>query len=250
MKNEYQGPPATGWTWIDNATILRAAEVGATALMIYAILALHTDWIEPGTMRSRICWPSLSRISKIAGLTPRSVRTAIRELERSGLVVVERLGGGSDSTRYLLPASPKEPGKNFSSPSHKDRKQISVEGGKILPGREEKYFPLTTDRELQTGNQKRGTVAEIGFPSELDNEQCRTAWGEWLAYRRERRLTCTPRTLNAQLCKLASWGPTAAIQAIENAIAGGWQGLFEPRPNGRDQAPAKPSYEDTLPLLG
>jgi len=50
------------------------------------------------------------------------------------------------------------------------------------------------------------------------------AWGAWLEYRRERKLTCTPATLKGQLKKLAAEPDPLAV--IEQSITQGWAGLF------------------------
>ena len=57
-------------------------------------------------------------------------------------------------------------------------------------------------------------------------------WREWIAYRRERRLTCSPTTLTRQialLTELHSRGHDPRT-VIDNSIRNGWQGLFEPKP--------------------
>ena len=67
------------------------------------------------------------------------------------------------------------------------------------------------------------------FPSHLSDEEFRTAWGEWIAYRRKRKLTCTEETVQKQVALLATLGTAGAIEAIELSIRSGWQGLFEPK---------------------
>lgn len=50
------------------------------------------------------------------------------------------------------------------------------------------------------------------------------AWGEWLAYRRARRLSCLPVTLRAQLKFLGTQPDPLAV--IAQTITQGWAGLF------------------------
>lgn len=78
----------------------------------------------------------------------------------------------------------------------------------------------------------------MAFPSSLDNPEFKSAWQEWIAYRKEARLRpWIPRTVNAQLARLSEIGCTAAIVAIRASIAAGWQGIYPPRPgNGRQIA--------------
>jgi hypothetical protein len=70
----------------------------------------------------------------------------------------------------------------------------------------------------------------VVFPLPLDTPAFTSAWGDWCAYRRERRLaTLKPRSAEAQLAKLAEWGHDTAIDSIRESIAQNWQGLFEPK---------------------
>ena len=57
------------------------------------------------------------------------------------------------------------------------------------------------------------------------------AWAEWIAYRRERRLTCREATLTKQAAFLAEANQrgNSPRQLIDLAIRNGWQGLFEPK---------------------
>ena len=98
------------------------------------------------------------------------------------------------------------------------------------------------------GNPKRKPKPTIPVPATLDTPQFHAAWTEWLAYRRERKLTLTHRTIAKQLAALEAWGEPAAIQAIGDAIRGGWQGLFEPKPDGRK--PAGPHVTHLAPGPG
>ena len=69
------------------------------------------------------------------------------------------------------------------------------------------------------------------LPDALDTPRFKAAWSEWIAYRRERKLTCTPRTLTKQLNEAADWGERDAIEAINTSITKGWQGFFKPKGN-------------------
>ncbi len=68
------------------------------------------------------------------------------------------------------------------------------------------------------------------YPDPLDTPEFRAAWADWTAYRRERRIaTLKPRSVIAQLAKLATWGHSGAIASIRQSIEQNYQGLFEPR---------------------
>lgn len=72
------------------------------------------------------------------------------------------------------------------------------------------------------------------MPAELETEAFRAAWADWLAYRRECKVSqYRPRALAAQLAMLAEWGPDAAVDSIRQSIRQQWRGLFEPKNNAQ-----------------
>jgi hypothetical protein len=65
------------------------------------------------------------------------------------------------------------------------------------------------------------------FPPALDSDDFEAAWGNWIAYRKERHLAkLKPRSVDAQLARLADLGEAEAIKAINESIAQGYQGIF------------------------
>ena len=73
-------------------------------------------------------------------------------------------------------------------------------------------------------------VQGVTLPAELETETFRAAWADWLAYRRECKVsTYKPRALAAQLAMMAEWGHDVAIESIRQSIRQQWRGLFEPK---------------------
>jgi hypothetical protein len=72
------------------------ADTTPSALAVYAVLAAHAN-------KRGECWPAQSTIARLCGRTRPTVRLAVRELERTGFVVVLEPGKGRRATRYLLP---------------------------------------------------------------------------------------------------------------------------------------------------
>ena len=69
---------------------------------------------------------------------------------------------------------------------------------------------------------------EIEIPSELDTEPFRAAWSDWLTHRKQIKKPVTELAATKQLKALAKRGTHDAIRAIEQSIANGWQGIFDP----------------------
>jgi hypothetical protein len=74
----------------------------------------------------------------------------------------------------------------------------------------------------KVSKEKKGEKKIVELPSWLNVSK----WEEWVAYRKERRLTCTPTTLTRQIAFLARF-QAQHESIIEKSITNGWQGLFE-----------------------
>lgn len=99
-------------------------------------------------------------------------------------------------------------------------------------------------REEEGKEKEKGVPVSpaVVFPLRLNTPAFTSAWGDWCAYRRERRLaTLKPRSVEAQLAKLADYGHDAAIDSIRESIAQGWQGLFEPKSTGGGAGKPRPA---------
>lgn len=81
-----------------------------------------------------------------------------------------------------------------------------------------------TSKNIQRG----ASLPELVLPDNLDNEEFRRAWSEWVEFRREIKKKLAPSTVSKQLKELATWGSAKSIQAINSSIHNGWQGLFDP----------------------
>lgn len=73
--------------------------------------------------------------------------------------------------------------------------------------------------------EKKGASAPVVLHESLPKE----AWEEWLAHRREKRLTMSPRALNKQLKLLARYDTAIQREMIDTSINAGWEGIFAPK---------------------
>ena len=80
--------------------------------------------------------------------------------------------------------------------------------------------------------------ADTTLPADLSTWGIADLWAEWIG-----RKKLTQRGVDINLNKLRTWGRTKARAALEQTLANGWQGLFEPR-NMEDaqQAPPLPQH--------
>jgi hypothetical protein len=68
------------------------------------------------------------------------------------------------------------------------------------------------------------------LPDELSTEAFVSKWAEYVQYRRQNRMrSLKPASVRKQWKLMATWGPDAAVEAIDTTIRNSWQGLFEPK---------------------
>jgi len=79
--------------------------------------------------------------------------------------------------------------------------------------------------KIKETNKPKDNPAKASLPfSTLEFEK---AWSDWVLHRKEKKHTLTSSTASKQLKMLGKLGEFRAIQAIENSILHGYQGLFE-----------------------
>lgn len=87
------------------------------------------------------------------------------------------------------------------------------------------------------GDGNEGAAAE---PLPFGSDSFKEAWEDWIAYRKERKLSAwKPRTLKTKFKEFATWGEAQAIQAIRHSISNGYSGIFQAgtkRTNSTDKA--------------
>lgn len=237
---------AIGFTMIDNAAIERAAEVGAAAFMVYATIARHVD-------EQRRAWPGIERLASMTGMSNRWVIKAINTLESVGWLQVKR-SPGNRNTYTLPPVISKEP--QFTTTKMSSEVEFTGVVKPSSPGSEVEFtppvnpsspevYPITRPKnKTHLTRPKRGVAAEVVFPKGLCSEVFKEAWNRWITHRKELRKPLTASTIAAQLKKLAVWGETRAVAAINHSITAGWTGIFEEtqgaRKNGKRTFPVGP----------
>lgn len=184
-----------------------------------------------------------------------AIQTALRELGAFGYLskILERTESGTLRTALIFQEQPERenpvsaPEREKPSPGQpgpgqprsyettverNDCRETTVEKPPLPPEGAGGQVLLSKD---SLPAQQAGDDAP-GFPHSLDTPEFRSAWADWLAYRRESRFKpWVPRTVQAQLETLASLGSAAAVAAIRRSIASGWRGIFPADSPGRAQ---------------
>tara|TARA_R110000803_G_C11989495_1_gene321954 strand:- start:5427 stop:6146 length:720 start_codon:yes stop_codon:yes gene_type:complete len=82
------------------------------------------------------------------------------------------------------------------------------------------------------GRESLWPVVSEHLPMDMQTAEMEIAWGEWEQHRKERKPKITGSAACKQAGQLAAMGLDRAIAAIDASIAGGYQGIFEPKSNG------------------
>ncbi len=224
---------APGFAGVPRSVISLGPDIGSYAIHVFVVLADHAnDAYE--------CWPSISRISKLTGMTQQSVRNQLRMLKNFGIISIEHRGKKPPSLtnmyRFLPPHLP--PKRNDSPPSTKKEGGTQRNDSPPLNETIDKQEPI--EQELVEQEKKAASAAEI--PEILESKKFRTAWDDYLTHRKEKRATMTPTAITRALVKLERWGHDRAVVALEHSTANGYTGVFEPSTNGNGK-PKQPREE-------
>lgn len=193
----------------------------------------------------RYVYYPLPSLAGDTALSRATVNRQIRELETEHLVERAKLRQGNNSQAWywvdvdevrkrcsLFRVGP-ECGESTDSRLELRRGESQVDTRRVAkrdakPSQNETHsIKREEGRELESP--VSGAAAADELPEGLRTSQFISAWIEWEQHRRESRHKLTPSTRRRQLAQCLQWGPTRAAEAIEQSIANGWQGLFEPK---------------------
>jgi hypothetical protein len=181
-------------------------------------------------------WSGGTRLlARLCGTGHQQVVRAIKELETDCLVQVLRGRSGQRSSYLVIEAAHIATLSKPKSGTHCDG------AAHIVP---EAAHIATRKRQRPSETKKPPTP----LPEILDTAEFKTAWNEWIEYRRQSHKPLTAIGMKRQLNFLAKQGHKDALVMIERSIRNGWQGLFErkdgsgsfgqPKRLGRAEAPA------------
>ena len=114
------------------------------------------------------------------------------------------------------------------------RKQKSTGVEQVLNVCATNQEPLTNNQEpIKSKDQNPAAKSRRFDPASIDLPNCinPTDWKSWITYRRQRKLTLSETTITMQAANLAEWHHSGHDpgKIINDSIANGWQGLFEPK---------------------
>lgn len=181
-------------------------------------------------------WASRARMRADAGLSDGQFRKWMRGLVQAGLIGTRWSGRGWTAHTWIV----EEAIRDRRDSADQDRRTPADHDGDDRRG-----TTARKNKRKNSGKEHGEPFGGVDVPRVLDCPRFRTAWSQWLAYRRESRLpSWKPVTIQKQLRQLAEAGLDLAINAIETSITNGWHGLF-PKSGHSNSARRTPSIGDS-----
>ena len=195
------------------------------------------------------CYPSIDRIAHKSRMSARQVQRVLRILQDMGEIKVHigagmNAGGRGNTNEYEICVSPNHDLSLFSDTKIKGDILSETKGDiygikgdthvtrtvnlkTLKPANQEIKGDILSEKKQAPDKPARFDPLKMQIPSSVPAD----AWQRWITYRRERKLTTTAQTAQAQLAKLAVWHGRghSPPDIIDNSIANGWAGLFEPK---------------------
>lgn len=172
-------------------------------------------------LRSRI-------IAVTLGLDLVAAAEANRRLRESGLIDSDWQPLRWDKRQF----------KSDHDAADRKRKQRERDSHNDVTGQSPEVTRSDTDTDTETEKTRAGALV-------LHESLPREAWDEWIAHRREKHWSMSPRALKPQLKLLAKHATATQREIIETSLNAGWQGLFEPKGQSNSK-PRKDPYANSI----
>lgn len=247
------------------AEAFRDARLSLRDVQVLGLVCSHLN-------KDRICWPSQSRLAKMARVSRPTVCASLRRLEECGYIKMQlRLlanGGRSSNLIHVLftqvAAEQVLEAADVPVPESEDMDVQTDGGGLAEPdtpvssrhtgGVGSGLTPPVSSLPTLTGPIEQDQLNRVSSPPtpprkltpppELDAE----IWEQWEQHRKALRKPLTPQARALQWKKLAEWGWEHQRAIIERSIERGWQGLFPPdhEQNGKRESVLERVQRQTL----
>jgi hypothetical protein len=205
-------------------TALRTCSAAARGLWIDMICYMHEGY-PYGYLKvgDKVILPA--NLARMCGLTLQETEGCLTELREAGVfevdenqVIFSRRMIRDENIRNARASG----GKLGGNPSLKDNQKVNLPPN--LPD-------ATKVKQKPTPSSSSSSSPSIEeYPENLKTTEFQKAWTEYQDYRKNTRLkTLLPASQLKQLNRMSEWGHDIAIKMIEESIANGWQGIFEPK---------------------
>jgi hypothetical protein len=184
------------------------------------------------------CWASSPAIAKSCRINLKTARKAIADLAKMGWITAQKRTGMT--TKYTPRTLPNSIPYPIQYPTQSD-----------TPHPTQSDTPHPTQSDTPEGNplRKPKKVTQIKVDHAFQSDEFRDAWQAWQTHRREIKKPMTETSAGMLMKKLGKMGESNAIAAIEQSIASGWQGVFEPKTSNNQNQSQKSLSERTAEMV-
>lgn len=217
------------------AQVWRGSQHAGTELLMLLALADHSD--DDG-----YSYPSVSKLAKKCRMQPRNANYILKALQKGGELQVQPNKGPNGTNRYriVLSALQGAAGVQSTAGVQPIAPTPAMECANPLQRTADK--PSMNHQETSKAARKRAATFDAGA-IQLPEWLPRSVWAEWVADRRERRKPISSRAAGQQLKRLAEYRDQGhdVARVIEHSIANGYQGLFPPKGDARNDGQVWPA---------
>lgn len=146
------------------------------------------------------------------------------------------------AARQRRKRSKENPEKQGESENERDmsRKSHAKSHGKKRDINRDKSVTKEKERKyIKEKENKKKKILEVPIPENLDSEDFKATWDEWIEHKFDIKDPLTPRAAKMALKRISAWGKVRAIAAIVHSIAAPYKGIFEEKTYGKPQAPVQ-----------
>ena len=220
-------------------TALRSCSVQSRGLWIDMICYMHEGspygYLKVG---NKVILPS--NLASMTGLTLQEAEGCLKELHDAGVYDIDE-NGVICSRRMIRDENLRNiralGGHKGGNPTLKVKGKVNLPDN-LDDESKDKQKPTPSSSSSSSNTERE---EEIEFPANLQTSQFRQAWNEYQDYRKAGKFKLLqPASIKAQLLKLSGMGHDTAIEAINDSIANGWQGIFPPKKNHSQTEARKP----------
>lgn len=206
------------------------------ALIVLLALA---DWAND----DGVSWPSIQKLADKTRIDRRSAQRIIRRLKSDGIITIEEGGGRAKQHRYRIETAALCRPLENSDIVNSDFPDIETAALRT----ERATFPTQTATRVSPDPLEE-PLEEPSLEPPYGGRDFQRALKAFKKHRTEIKKPLSTEAERLLYSKLSGWGERNATQALEDAVINRWQGVFEPRHNGRQKPIASFGYPNVTDL--
>ena len=210
----------SGWIKLHRKSLdSKYYSMGLKYIGMFDLILLKANWkkgyfrgrdIEPGSLGT-----SITGLAELLNEDRRTIRKILDDLQAFGMITHENIANQWTLITIVNWATYQQDEEDVLPTVAQPNDQRCPDGMYLIEeGKKEK-------------KERKKEETDIIFPDSLQTEEFKTAWSEWLTFKKESKKKLTPSTAKRQLALLEKSGSANAVKMIQKSIENGWTGIFE-----------------------